>query len=77
MQRMIRDGSFRRWEAFATTGRHGLAHPGRVVFRCCSDPARRARVAEVPTGKAGAEALVNGASDGELLRLLRGAKPLD
>lgn len=77
MQRMIRDGSFRRWEAFATTGRHGLAHPGRVVFRCFSDPARRPMVAEVPAGKAGAEALVNGASDGELLRLLEGAQPLD
>ena len=77
MQRMIRDGSFRRWEAFATTGRHGLAHPGRVVFRCCSDPARRARVAEIPAGKAGAEALVNSANDDELLRLLEGAQPLD
>ena len=77
MQRLIRNGSFRRWEAFATTGRHGLAHPGRVVFRCCSDPTRRARVAEVPAGKAGAEALVHGASDGELLRLLAGAEPLD
>ncbi len=77
MQRLIRNGSFRRWEAFATTGRHGLAHPGRVAFRCCSDPARRPRVAEVPAGKAGAEALVNGASDGELLRLLEGAELLD
>lgn len=74
---MIRDGSFRGWEAFATTGRHGLAHPGRVVFRCCSDPARRARVAEIPAGKAAAEALVSDASEGELLRLLEGAQALD
>jgi hypothetical protein len=37
----------------------------------------RALAAEVPAGKAGAEALVNGASDGELLRLLEGARPLD
>ena len=77
MQRLIRDVSFRRWEAFATTGRHGLAHPGRVVFRCCSDPTRRAMVAEVAAGKAGAEALVSGGSDSELLRLLEGAEPLD
>ncbi len=77
MQRTILNGSFRRWEAFATTGRYGLAHPGRVVFRCCSDSARRAMVAEIPAGKAGAEALVSGASDGELLRLLEGAEPLD
>ena len=77
MRRTIRNGSFRSWEAFATTGRYGLPSPGRVVFRCCSDPAMRARAAEVPAGKAGAEALVKGASDGELLTLLEGARPLD
>ncbi len=74
---MIRNGSFREWEAFATTGRHGLPNPGRVMFRCCSDPTRRARVAEVPAGKAGAEALVKGSTTGELLRLLGEAIPLD
>lgn len=77
MTRIIQDGSFRRWEAFATTGRYGLPHPGRVVFRCCSDPGTRARVADVPVGKANVEALVGGASKTDLLRLLEGARPLD
>lgn len=77
MQRRILNGSFRWWEAFATTGRHGVAQPGRVVFRCCTDPARRPMAAEVPAGKARAEALVSGASDVELLRLLDRAEALD
>ncbi len=77
MPRMIQDGSFRRWEAFATTGRHGLPDPGRVVFRCCSDSAERPLAAEVVGGKAGAEAFVDGASDVELRRLLEGAHLLD
>ena len=77
MPRMIQDASFRRWEAFATTGRYGLPHPARVVFRCCTDVAVPPLAAEVPAGKAEAEHLVDGASDEELLALLEGAKALD
>ena len=77
MPRIIQDRSFQRWEAFATTGRYGLPHPGRIVFRCCSDRSQPSRVVEVAGDKSDAEALVAGGEHDELLDLLEGAVALD
>lgn len=70
MGRMIQDGDFRQWEAFATTGDYGFSRPARIVFRCRSDADERARVITVEGDKSDAEARLTSVDDDELSEML-------
>lgn len=76
MHRVFTDASLRDWEAYATTARGGLPHPGRVVFRALDDGVMRARVLTIDGDLALAEARVASASEDELQAWLETASPL-
>jgi hypothetical protein len=76
MAKSILDDGLRRWEAFATTGEGGLPEPGRIVFRCTSDPHRRPRVVAVHGDKSDAEQRVAEGSERDLLALFEGAREI-
>jgi len=76
MGKSILDDDLRRWEAFATTGEGGLPDPGRVAFRCTSDPGLRPRVIAVAGDKSVAEQAVAQGSRGELLALFQKAREI-
>ena len=76
MGRTILDPDLRSWEAFATTGEGGLPDPGRIVFRCTSDPAQRPRVVPVDGDKSVAEQTVVEGTTEQLLRLFEEARDI-
>ncbi len=73
MSRVIQDPGFHHWEAFANPGPSGFPRPGRIVFRCQSDPSLRPRVVEIDGNKSEAELALTQLTDGELQDLLRRA----
>lgn len=64
------------WEAWASTPRGGLPSPGRIVFRCLTDPTVRSRFRGVDGSRSLAERRIHAASDHELQELLEGAQEL-
>jgi hypothetical protein len=68
--RTFLDRNLTEWEAYAGTARGGLPEPGRILFRCVSDPAARTRSVEVEGNRALAETRVEASSDEDLRVLL-------
>lgn len=75
--RIIQDGAFQRWEAYATTGDFGYSRPARIVFRCLTDPGARARIVDAAGDKSDAESRVRELTEDELRSLLVEAEILD
>ena len=76
MGKSILDEELRRWEAYATTGDGGLPRPGRIVFRCTSDPGQRPRVVAVDGDKSDAEERVVRGTEAELLALFGSSREI-
>ncbi len=76
MRASFLDDRLEEWESYATTARGGMPIPGRIVFRCLSDPGKRPRVLEVNGDRAEAERLVVRSSESELQGLFRAAGPI-
>lgn len=74
--RIVRDGDFRDWEVYASTGDFGLPNPARIVFRCRTDPDERPRVVTIEGDKSEAEARVKSLTNPELTELLDEAEVL-
>ena len=77
MPRIILDDDLERWEIYATTGLYGFPDGARVVFRCVSDPAVRARAVTLDGHKSDAEELVSSRTDAVLKEMLAEADQLD
>ncbi len=70
------DARLREWESYVTTAAGGMPVPGRIVFRCLSDPSERPRVLEVDGNRAHAERLLTRASDDELREFFEASGPI-
>jgi hypothetical protein len=77
MSRTFTDENLLTWEAYASSGRFGLAEHPSIVFNCLSDTTVRPRHVEIPGDEADAEALVHDADEEQLRDLLRRSQPLD
>lgn len=77
MSRVFVDENLLSWEAFVSSGRHGLPAEPKLVFHCLSDPSLRPRYVRQGEDNAAAENALNALPDSDLLDLLRDAEALD
>jgi len=77
MSHTFTDENLMTWEAYASSGRFGLAVRPSIVFNCLSDPTVRPRYVERPGDEADAEEQVIEYDEKQLRELLNESKPLD
>ena len=77
MSHTFTDENLMTWEAYASSGRFGLAVRPSIVFNCLSDPTVRPRYVERPGNVADAEEQVIEYDEKQLRELLNESKPLD
>ena len=77
MSHTFTDENLMTWEAFASSGRFGLAVRPSIVFNCLSDPTVRPRYVERPGDESDAEEQVIEYDEEQLRELLNESKPLD
>lgn len=78
MRRTFHDESLRKWEAYVSGGQPATEAAARIYFLCLTEPRQRARfVTHESRDVAEAERELRERSDGELLDLLKEARPLD
>lgn len=77
MSRTFTDENLLTWEAYASSGRFGLATEPRVVFNCLTDGRRRPRFVSLQGDEADAECDVHHVSDDELRAMLQKSRELE
>ncbi len=77
MSHTFTDENLMTWEAFASSGRFGMAIRPSIVFHCLSDPTVRPRYVQRPGDEADAEEEVLEYDEHQLRDLLNQSKPLD
>ncbi len=75
--RTLVDDQLMEWTVWAVPSRGGRPQPGRLIFRCTSNPNERAREVTVPDGRGSAEAVLESAALADLKELLAGAEPIN
>lgn len=76
MTRTFHDDELLLWEAYPAAPPFGARRGARIMFQCLTDPSRRARTLEHDGNRAEAARVLAGASEEELLELLRRSEPL-
>ena len=76
MSRVFVDEDLLSWEAYASTGNHGLPERPKIVFNCLSDSQRRPRYVIHAGDNADAEAAVHGMPVEALRELLEQSREL-
>lgn len=71
MSRTFTDDSLLTWEAYASSGRFGLATEPSIVFHCLTEPHRRARYVTRGGDEADAEQTVAEMPDEQLREMLQ------
>ncbi|HEX2191129.1 MAG TPA: hypothetical protein VHG51_19630 [Longimicrobiaceae bacterium] len=77
MSRVFVDDDLLTWEAYASSGRFGLAERPRIVFHCLSDPAIRARFVVHAGDEADAEEAVHEVPEERLKAMLKESRELE
>ena len=77
MSRVFTDQDLLNWEAYASSGRFGLAEGPRIIFHCLSEQDRRARYVLYEGDEADAEEAVAEMPDDRLRELLGTSRELD
>lgn len=77
MSRVFVDDDLLTWEAYASTGRFGLAERPRIVFHCLSDPGVRARFVIHSGDEANAEETVHQVPEDHLKQMLKESQALE
>lgn len=73
MSRTFQDHDFMVWEAFPSSGRHGMSERAHIVFHCLTSRALRPRYLNSGGDEADAQRRMVEASDAELLTMLEQA----
>lgn len=76
MENTFTDEDLLTWEAFASTGDFGFPEHSRLIFRCVTDPSRRARSLSREGDKKDVERTIRDADTAELKRLWEAAREL-
>lgn len=77
MSHTFTDENLMSWEAYASSGKFGLAIRPTIVFNCLSDPSVRPRYVVRHGDEADAEEMVIDFDEQQLREMLRESKPLD
>lgn len=78
MRRTFHDESLREWEVYVSGGQPKTEAAARIYFLCLTEQRERPRFVNHEAGDvAEAERKIRELSDGELLKLLEDARPLD